>query len=131
MLTWESQRVSLIDTLNPESLVSTADPISMYHGMTYKFCKDGMHVARLNAKNNETQIAWEISYEYEFPGFHDWDEGARPIVEIFLAQHQRGKTGLDELMAELQVRGYGWLRPEGVQKKLKEIAKRNVRKTRM
>jgi hypothetical protein len=65
----------------------------------------------------------------------DWDEGARPYLETFLTLHcPYGEDGVSrvgkpewseddfqQLLTELQYRGYGWLRPEGVRKKLEEM----------
>ena len=65
---------------------------------------------------------YRICYQFEFPGFSDWDEGARPYLEIFLTIHP---DWTDEdfggFISELQNRGYGWLRPEGVRAKILEM----------
>ncbi|MDD3337082.1 MAG: tetratricopeptide repeat protein, partial [Eubacteriales bacterium] len=64
-----------------------------------------------------------IEYVNRFPGWADWDEGARPYLEIFLTLHPAWtEANFGGLIAELKNRGYGWLRPEGVRAKLKEIA---------
>jgi hypothetical protein len=79
---------------------------------------------------------WEFLWDYEIPEPADWDEGARPYLENSLLHHcPYGPDGLthvgqpswtDEdfrgLFRELQIRGYGWLRPEGVKTKLLEMA---------
>jgi len=80
----------------------------------------------------------------------DWDEGAKPYLDTFLTLHtpyrgqlpkdhepteeeiklaltRRGKptwteTDFQGLLTELGTRGYGWLRPEGVRRKLEELA---------
>lgn len=77
-----------------------------------------------NTVQNKGDI-WDILWDYEFPGWTDWDEGARPYLEIFLSLHPK-YTGDDFniLIEELQNRGYGWLRPEGVLAKLTEIKNR-------
>ncbi len=60
-----------------------------------------------------------MDWEYEFPGFADWNESARPYLEIFLALHPAWtEADFEDLIAELQNRGCGWLRPEGVRTKL-------------
>ena len=65
---------------------------------------------------------WTIDYAYHFPGWADWDEGARPYLEIFFTLHPNWtEADFDRLIAELQTRGYGWLRPEGVRTKLNEM----------
>ena len=78
---------------------------------------------------------WELDWDYEFPGWTDWDEAARPYLETFLflrcpfaedGVHRTGKPefngdDLEQLFGELQRRGLGWLRPEGVQKELQKM----------
>jgi len=72
---------------------------------------------------NGMVCAHQLDFEYEFPGWHDWDEGARPYLDIFLTLHS---NWTDEdfnniLIPNLQKCGYGWLRPEGVRAKLDEL----------
>ena len=81
-----------------------------------------------------TIYIYDLYFELEFPGWHDWDEGARPYLNIFLTFHPQW-TDADFnniLIPDLQNRGYGWLRPEGVRAKLEEmtptIQKRKKRK---
>ena len=68
-----------------------------------------------------------IEHQYIFPGWQDWDEGARPYLEHFLALHPSWTNQDFEniLIPDLQNRGYGWLDPKGVNEKLKSISKRN------
>ncbi len=79
---------------------------------------------------------WVLDWDYLFPEPIDWDEGARPHLESFIALHtpapggpfQRprpawGEADFQQLLAELALRGYGWLRPEGVRRKLEEMAR--------
>ena len=86
----------------------------------YTFSPDGKRIAY---KVNGTIYIYELDYELYFPGWADWDEGAQPYLKIFLTLHP---NWTDEdfdniLIPELQRRGYGWLRPEGVKAKLKEM----------
>jgi WD40 repeat protein/serine/threonine protein kinase len=90
----------------------------------------------LSGSNDKTLRLWELDWEYEFPGWADWDEGARPCLDFFLALHcptgpdgfaRAGKPAWNEedfqgLIKDLQHRGYGWLRPEGVKHELKKMA---------
>ena len=63
-----------------------------------------------------------LDWCYEFPGFTDWDENARPYLEIFLALHPDwNDANFGELINELQNRGLGFIRPEGVRSKLMEM----------
>jgi WD40 repeat protein len=78
-----------------------------------------------------------LDWDYDFPAPADWDEGARPYLDIFLTLHTPyGPDGLSrvgkpqwteedfqKLLQELGYRGYGWLRPEGVRRELEKMAK--------
>jgi len=94
---------------------------------------------------------WELDWELEARDPADWDEGAGPYLETFLTQHtpyagvlphdrhpseqeiqqaltRRGRPtwteqDFQELIRHLQDVGYGWLRPEGVHRKLEEMAR--------
>lgn len=67
---------------------------------------------------------YKICYQYKFPGFSDWDEGARPYLEMFLIMHPDWTdVDFDGFISELQNRGYGWLRPEGVRSALVEMTR--------
>jgi len=94
---------------------------------------------------------WELDWAYEFPGWAEWDAGAEPYLQNFLTRHtpnaallsascpawlrkitaaltRQGKPAWTEedftaLLLDLSRRGYGWLKPEGVRRKLEEMAK--------
>jgi hypothetical protein len=104
----------------------------------------------LTGSRDKTLRLWELDWEYEFPGWADWDEAAERYLSNFLTLHtpyagtlsnesdstdeevlaaltRAGKPtwsdrDFDNLIARLQHAGYGWLRPEGVRKKLEEMA---------
>jgi hypothetical protein len=93
---------------------------------------------------------WELDWELEDIQPVDWDESARPYLENFLTLHtpyaatlpqdrqptgeeitlaltRRGKPSWNEedfkqLLYTLGCAGYGWLRPEGVRRRLEELA---------
>ena len=68
-------------------------------------------------------MIYDLDYRLTFPGWHDWDDGALPYLRIFLAlYHDYTESNFDNLITELQNRGYGWLRPERVHAKLKELS---------
>ncbi len=81
---------------------------------------------------------WEIDWDYEFPGWSDWDEGARPYLETFLYQHcpladdrirrngspEWNEADLEQFLVELRHCGYGWLKPEGVRRELQAMTER-------
>jgi WD40 repeat protein len=85
------------------------------------FSPDGKMIAFTSGKEF---YLYEFDYELHFPGWKDWDEGARPYLEIFLKLHpHRTEDDFNNiLIPDLQNRGYGWLRPEGVKAKLEEIS---------
>jgi hypothetical protein len=66
---------------------------------------------------------WRLDWEYEFPGWANWDIEAEPYLRNFLII----KNGLwneddfNDLINDLRNRGYGWLRPEGVRSKLEKM----------
>jgi WD40 repeat protein/serine/threonine protein kinase len=100
-------------------------------------CKDG------------SVSAWFLDWELEENEPADWDEGARPYLEVFLRTHRpygaalpRDRQPTDEEITHALTRrgrpewseedfqgflhtlgcaGYGWLRPEGVHRELKQM----------
>ncbi len=65
---------------------------------------------------------WRLDYKYIFPGFVNWDEGVGVYLENFLSLYPDYKeTDFDSLITELQNRGYGFVRPEGIRVKLDEL----------
>jgi hypothetical protein len=65
---------------------------------------------------------WQINYNYSFPGWVNWDDGALPYAKNFLALYPDFiDSDFEQFITELQNRGYGWLRPEGVRVKLDEL----------
>jgi len=105
----------------------------------------------LSGSEDLTLKLWELVWDYEFPPPADWDEGARPYLESFLNLHTPyaaelrqeyapseeeirlalthcGKPSwneheFDALIRRLQYAGYGWLRPEGIQRELEKMTK--------
>ena len=79
--------------------------------------------SRVLAVNEHALKVYYIDRVYSFPGFADWDEGALPYAERFMALHAAWtEKELERFLEELQNRGYGYIRPEGVRAKLKELA---------
>ncbi len=99
------------------------------------FSSDGRYA--ISGSGDSTISMWEFDWDYDFPAPADWDEGARPYLDIFLTLHtpygpdgisrvgrpQWSEADFQDLLQELGYRGYGWLRPEGVRRKLEEMAK--------
>jgi hypothetical protein len=89
----------------------------------------------LSGSEDRTLRLWELDWECEFPKAADWDEAAQPYLDSFLTLHcpvaqdgfsRFGKPRWTEqdfqnLLTDLQYRGYGWLRPEGVRRQLSKM----------
>jgi WD40 repeat protein len=88
------------------------------------FSPDGNRIASASDKNI---LIHDLEYDLRFPGWADWDEGAQPYLEIFLTLHPNWTDEDFEkiLIPELQHRGYGWLRPEGVRAQLERYGSQN------
>ncbi len=118
----------------------SGEEISCLQGHTHRVSSvaisaDGRYV--VSGSWDNTIRIWALDWDLDFPDPADWDEGARPYLEIFLTLHTPyGPDGLSrqgkpqwtqedfqKLLTELGYRGYGWLRPEGVRRKLEEMAK--------
>jgi WD40 repeat protein/serine/threonine protein kinase len=58
-----------------------------------------------------------IDHLYEFPGWAEWDECALPYLQKFLRLYPNWTTEhlTEILIPELQNRGLGWIKPEGIQ----------------
>jgi hypothetical protein len=79
---------------------------------------------------------WELDWEYDFPGWKDWDEAARPFLETFLALRtptvgngdstvaplEWDQVEFHGLMRALQDHGLGYLRPQGIRDELEKMA---------
>lgn len=97
--------------------------------------RDGRMLVSGQADESGLLHVWTPQWRTVFPSAAPWHEGALPYLENFLENHRPvAKDGLTrygtaswtdadfaELTADLQHRGYGWLAPEGVFKKLVEL----------
>jgi WD40 repeat protein len=84
---------------------------------------------------DKTIRLWELDWESKEIEKKDWDEGAKSYLETFLTLCCKyGEDGLsrigkpvwnkddfEKLIMDLRYRGYGWLRPEELRKKLEEM----------
>jgi len=108
--------------------ISTEECIHKFTGFTAEvqkvcFSPDGRKIVILTKKEIHF---YDLEYDLQFPGWHDWDEGARPYLDIFLALHPAwtDEDFYNILIPDLQNCGYGWLRPEGVRVRLEEMPKK-------
>jgi WD40 repeat protein/serine/threonine protein kinase len=104
----------------------------------------------LSVSSDETLRMWEFDWDLEVRSASDWDDGALPYLEHFLTLRTGGPTAallprsmirklfiaafarrgtptwtkedFRGLLLKLGRVGYGWLRPEGVRKKLEDMA---------
>ena len=100
---------------------------------TVTFAPDGRFAAS-GGFDNQIRI-WEFDWEVNFPRPADWDDGALPYLKIFLTRHAsldpveripRGKPvwtpdDFNQLLDTLSWAGFGWLRKEGVRRKLDQL----------
>jgi len=85
----------------------------------------------LSASADETVRLWEFDWDYEFPGWQDWDDKALPYLEMFLAARRDpfgdappkwSQADFEKLLEDLSFRGLGYIRREGVLNRLKTMA---------
>ncbi len=98
------------------------------------FSPDGHWLATSAGK--DAVLLWYLDWELKILNPQDWNEGARDYLNIFLTLQtpyasdgftRRGKPtwvegDFNRLLYTLGTAGYGWLRPEGVRRKLEEMA---------
>ena len=101
--------------------------------------------AAVSGSDDKTLRLWELDWDLDFPGWSHWDDGAQPYLQHFLTLRSPTRS-VRQLLLELVGRrdsklcpkwteddfkslrrdlshaGYGWLRSEGVRKKLEEMA---------
>ncbi|MBN2123351.1 MAG: hypothetical protein JW821_03595, partial [Deltaproteobacteria bacterium] len=98
------------------------------------FGPDGRRAVSADAEG--TIRFWHLDWEPGVERISEWDEGVRPYLEIFLVLHTPyagngpSRSGrprwrreeMEAFLAGLSRRGYGWLRPEAVERRLKKMA---------
>jgi WD40 repeat protein/tetratricopeptide (TPR) repeat protein len=115
MKLWEVSTGECLQTF--EAHLQEVCSVSFSPNGRYALSGSGMY------RKDTTLRLWELGWEYEFPGWADWDDGAEPYLKNFLTL-RKGKWGEEDfkaLLADLSRRGYGWLRPAGVRRKLEEL----------
>ncbi len=87
----------------------------------------------LSASADGSARIWYLDWRPQVRPFAEWDEAARPHLEVFLAQRvpaagagtlrpEWNERDVERLLRDLGDRGFGWLRPDGVRRKLAEMA---------
>ncbi|KAL1110026.1 hypothetical protein AAG570_014176 [Ranatra chinensis] len=121
----EDACISIVDAALGQRLFSIV--YGEKHPMAAWFSKDGNRVEAIYYPSSKSDIVCEyvvheLDWEYIFPGFTDWDEGALPFLRQFLAGYPAyTEEDFDVLMTDLQIHGYGHLRPEGVRNMLNKL----------
>jgi len=106
----------------------------------------------VSGSHDQTVRVWELEWDYDFPAPSDWDDGAAVYLQDFLTLHTPFQAELpagreptedeitrtltragtptwseddfQQLLSTLRTAGYGWLRPEGIRRKLEQMAGR-------
>ena len=87
-----------------------------------QFSGDGFYLA-VNSGGKMIRT-FRLSYQYVFDGFRDWDDEADLFARQFLFENPSwDEAKLDAFMEELSRLGLGFLRKEGVRKKLTEMSR--------
>jgi WD40 repeat protein len=109
----------LADGIELFTLIGHKDPVRAAE-LTQDAC------SMISISDLRTMRIWALDWNYEFPTPADWDEGALSYLQIFLSRETGTTTPagveLDELLGTLARAGYGWLRPEGVRRRLQALA---------
>jgi WD40 repeat protein len=135
MLTGSSdKRIRVWDVRTGKSLIALEGQTEQVNSVAL----DGSGAIAASGSDDGTVCLWRLDWDYEFPGWADWDERARPFVETFLrAQVADGTAGplrrviqrlvplrtrpigdAAQLLDTLSYAGLGWIRADGVRRQL-------------
>ena len=66
---------------------------------------------------------WRLAWDLDFPGWANWDDNVFPYIKnFFIAYPKWTETDFERLISELQYKGYGWIKPDGVRAKLIKLS---------
>ncbi len=117
--------------------INSSKPVYVFKGIGTTFSMGIFNQDQyLIAPREDQYCIWQLDWEHEFPELADWDDQAKGYLEVFLGQMggkdswrelsksdpAKPKKYFSSLMEQLCLRGFGWLREEGVRKKLEEMA---------
>ncbi|MBF0590535.1 MAG: serine/threonine protein kinase [Nitrospirae bacterium] len=91
---------------------------------------------------DRTLSSFYLDWDLDATSYEDWDDRARPYLEIFLTLHtpfvqdtlfrkgipQYSEEDFHALVRQLSLNGFGWLTPEGIKQKLRQLEKDAVDK---
>jgi WD40 repeat protein len=101
---------------------------------------DGFGAIAASGSDDGTVGLWRLDWDYEFPGWTDWNESARPFLETFLRSRVDDGTGgllrrvfprlfssrtspdTTQLLNTLSYAGLGWIRADGVRRQLERMS---------
>jgi WD40 repeat protein len=86
----------------------------------------------LSAGNDASVRLWFLDWEPELPERGTWDDRVLPFLKVFIRQRENevpegatptwGEHHLEELLKDLNFRGFGWLPRERVERELEKLA---------
>ncbi|WP_201390123.1 WD40 repeat domain-containing protein [Ktedonobacter sp. SOSP1-85] len=144
---WEATTGRCLHTLRiPESAEVPSVSLSIDKRWVVAY---SVNTSERNALSIGHTHIWELDWDLEAHDAMDWDEGATSHLETFLSLRALSREttaqeyalpqsehhsvpmwsdeAFQELLLQLQYADYGWLRPEGVQRKLIELASARAR----
>ncbi len=117
--------------------IGSTQPVFIFKGLGMAFSIPLFDQDRyLIAPREDQYCMWQLDWEHEFPKLTDWDKRIQGYLDVFLGQiggintwremlksdPANAQKWFTNLMQELASRGFGWVREEGVKKRLDEMS---------